>query len=316
MHNEVDYIVKDGRVVIVDAFTGRLMPGRRYNDGLHQAIEAKEHVNVEKENRTLATITFQNYFRMYNKLSGMTGTALTEEEEFREIYGLDVVEVPTNKPMIREDHTDMVYKTREAKMRAIVAKIKECYEKGQPILVGTVSIDKSEEISKRLNACGVPHKVLNAKHHEREAEIVAQAGKLGAVTISTNMAGRGTDIMLGGNAEFLAKAELRSKHDFTDEMISDATSFAHTDDEQIIANRELFGELKRKYAEKIRPEAEKVCELGGLYILGTEESTISFAAEADARETPANHASISPSRMILCVSSEATECSTSLTDSA
>ena len=270
MQNEVDYIVKDGRVVIVDAFTGRLMPGRRYNDGLHQAIEAKEHVNVEKENRTLATITFQNYFRMYNKLSGMTGTALTEEDEFREIYGLDVVEVPTNKPMIRIDHTDMVYKTREAKMRAIIAKIKECYEKGQPILVGTVSIDKSEEISKRLSACGVPHKVLNAKHHEREAEIVAQAGKLGSVTISTNMAGRGTDIMLGGNAEFLAKAELRSKHDFTDEMISDATSFAHTDDEQILANRELFGELKRKYAEKIRPEAEKVCELGGLYILGTE----------------------------------------------
>ncbi len=270
MQNEVDYIVKDGRVVIVDAFTGRLMPGRRYNDGLHQAIEAKEHVNVEKENKTLATITFQNYFRMYNKLSGMTGTALTEEEEFREIYGLDVIEVPTNKPMIRQDHTDMVYKTREAKMRAIIAKIKECYEKGQPILVGTVSIDKSEEISKRLNACGVPHKVLNAKHHEREAEIVAQAGKLGAVTISTNMAGRGTDIMLGGNAEFLAKAELRSKHDFTDEMISDATSFAHTEDEEILANRELFGELKRKYAEKIRPEAEKVCELGGLYILGTE----------------------------------------------
>ena len=270
MHNEVDYIVKDGKVVIVDAFTGRLMPGRRYNDGLHQAIEAKEHVNVEKENRTLATITFQNYFRMYNKLSGMTGTALTEEDEFREIYGLDVVEVPTNRPMIREDHTDMVYKTREAKMRAIIAKIKECYEKGQPILVGTVSIDKSEEISKRLNACGVPHKVLNAKHHEREAEIVAQAGKLGSVTISTNMAGRGTDIMLGGNAEFLAKAELRAKHDFTEEMISDATSFAHTDDEQILANRELFNELKRKYAEKIRPEAEKVCELGGLYILGTE----------------------------------------------
>ena len=270
MHNEVDYIVKDGRVVIVDAFTGRLMPGRRYNDGLHQAIEAKEHVNVEKENRTLATITFQNYFRMYNKLSGMTGTALTEEEEFREIYSLDVVEVPTNKPMIRVDHTDMVYKTREAKLRAIVSKIKECYEKGQPVLVGTVSIDKSEEISKRLQVAGVPHKVLNAKHHEREAEIVAQAGKFGAVTISTNMAGRGTDIMLGGNPEFLAKAELRAKHDYTDEMIGNATSFAHTDDEEILAQRALFGELLKKYAEQIRPEAEKVCALGGLYILGTE----------------------------------------------
>jgi len=270
MHNEVDYIVKDGRVVIVDAFTGRLMPGRRYNDGLHQAIEAKEHVNVEKENRTLATITFQNYFRMYNKLSGMTGTALTEEEEFREIYNLDVVEVPTNKPMIRVDHTDMVYKTREAKLRAIVSKIKECYEKGQPVLVGTVSIDKSEEISKRLQVAGVPHKVLNAKHHEREAEIVAQAGKFGAVTISTNMAGRGTDIMLGGNPEFLAKAELRAKHDYTDEMIGNATSFAHTDDEEILAQRALFSELKKKYAEQIRPEAEKVCALGGLYILGTE----------------------------------------------
>ncbi len=270
MHNEVDYIVKDGRVVIVDAFTGRLMPGRRYNDGLHQAIEAKERVNVEKENRTLATITFQNYFRMYDKLSGMTGTALTEEEEFREIYNLDVVEVPTNKPMIRIDHTDMVYKTRDAKMRAIVAKIKECYEKGQPVLVGTVSIDKSEEISKKLQAIGVPHKVLNAKHHEREAEIVAQAGKLGSVTISTNMAGRGTDIMLGGNPEFLAKAELRTKHDFTDEMIGNATSFAYTDDPEILEQRALFAELKKKHADIIRPEAEKVCELGGLYILGTE----------------------------------------------
>ena len=270
MHNEVDYIVKDGRVVIVDAFTGRLMPGRRYNDGLHQAIEAKEKVNVEKENRTLATITFQNYFRMYTKLSGMTGTALTEESEFREIYNLDVIEVPTNMPMIRQDHTDMVYKTKEAKMRAIISKIKECYEKGQPILVGTVSIDKSEEISKRLQAAGVPHKVLNAKHHEKEAEIVAQAGKLGSVTISTNMAGRGTDIMLGGNPEFLAKAELRSAHGFDEEMIGNATSFAHTDNEDIIAQRALFQELKKKYADKIKPEAEKVCSLGGLYILGTE----------------------------------------------
>ena len=270
MHNEVDYIVKDGRVVIVDTFTGRLMPGRRYNEGLHQAIEAKEHVNVERENTTLATITFQNYFRLYDKLSGMTGTALTEEDEFREIYNLDVVVVPTNKPMIRVDHNDMVYKTREAKLRAIIAKIKECHDKGQPILVGTVSIDKSEEISKRLNALRIPHKVLNAKHHEREAEIVAQAGKLGAVTISTNMAGRGTDIMLGGNPEFLAKAELRSKHGFDDEMIANAVSFAHTEDPDILKNRELFSELKQKYSEMIRPEAEKVCELGGLFILGTE----------------------------------------------
>jgi len=270
MHNEVDYIVKDGRVVIVDTFTGRLMPGRRYNEGLHQAIEAKEHVNVERENTTLATITFQNYFRLYDKLSGMTGTALTEEDEFREIYNLDVVVVPTNKPMIRVDHNDMVYKTREAKLRAIIAKIKECHDKGQPILVGTVSIDKSEEISKRLNALRIPHKVLNAKHHEREAEIVAQAGKLGAVTISTNMAGRGTDIMLGGNPEFLAKAELRSKHGFDDEMIANAVSFAHTEDPDILKNRELFSDLKQKYSEMIRPEAEKVCELGGLFILGTE----------------------------------------------
>ena len=270
MHNEVDYIVKEGKVVIVDAFTGRLMPGRRYNEGLHQAIEAKEHVNVERENTTLATITFQNYFRLYDKLSGMTGTALTEEDEFREIYNLDVVVVPTNKPMIRVDHNDMVYKTREAKLRAIINKIKECHDKGQPILVGTVSIDKSEEISKRLNALRIPHKVLNAKHHEKEAEIVAQAGKLGSVTISTNMAGRGTDIMLGGNPEFLAKAELRSKHGFDDEMIANAVSFAHTDDSEILKNRELFYELKRKYSDMIRPEADKVCELGGLFILGTE----------------------------------------------
>lgn len=270
MRREVDYIVKDGRVVIVDAFTGRLMPGRRYNEGLHQAIEAKEHVKVEKENKTLATITFQNYFRMYEKLSGMTGTALTEETEFREIYNLDVVEVPTNKPMIRRDHTDMVYRSEQAKLRAIVEKIRECHDRGQPVLVGTVSVEKSEQLSKLLQTAKIPHTVLNAKYHEKEAEIVAQAGKLGAVTISTNMAGRGTDILLGGNPEFLAKAELRKEHGYTDEMIGNAVSFAHTEDPEILLERKLFAELKKKYADAIKPEAEKVCALGGLYILGTE----------------------------------------------
>ncbi|MBQ7172237.1 MAG: preprotein translocase subunit SecA [Clostridia bacterium] len=269
MKKEVDYIVKDDQVIIVDTFTGRLMPGRRYNEGLHQAIEAKEKVKVQKENKTLATVTFQNYFRMYEKLSGMTGTALTEEMEFREIYGLDVVEVPTNKPMIRTDHPDRVYKNLAGKYRAIVAQIEECHEKGQPVLVGTISIDKSELISRMLKTRGIPHTVLNAKYHEREAEIVAQAGKLGAVTISTNMAGRGTDIMLGGNAEFLAKAEMR-KRGYDEETVSAATSFSHTDDEEILAARKTFRELKNKFAEEIRPEAEKVCSLGGLFILGTE----------------------------------------------
>ncbi|MBQ4298566.1 MAG: preprotein translocase subunit SecA, partial [Clostridia bacterium] len=269
MKKEVDYIVKDDQVIIVDTFTGRLMPGRRYNEGLHQAIEAKEKVKVQKENKTLATVTFQNYFRMYEKLSGMTGTALTEEMEFREIYGLDVVEVPTNKPMIRIDHPDRVYKNLAGKYRAIIAQIEECHEKGQPVLVGTISIDKSELISKMLKARGIPHTVLNAKYHEREAEIVAQAGKLGAVTISTNMAGRGTDIMLGGNAEFLAKAEMR-KRGYDEETVSAATSFFHTDDEEILAARKVFRELKGKFAEEIKPEAEKVCALGGLFILGTE----------------------------------------------
>ena len=269
MHNDIDYMVKDGQVIIVDAFTGRLMPGRRYNNGLHQAIEAKEHVKVERESKTLATVTFQNYFRLYGKLSGMTGTALTEETEFREIYALDCVSVPTNKPMIRDDHNDAVYKSAKGKMRAIVAQIKECHDKGQPILVGTVSVEKSEELSKRLKLEGVPHVVLNAKHHEKEAEIVAQAGKLGAVTISTNMAGRGTDIMLGGNAEFMAKSEMRQLG-YEEEMIGNAVSFAVTEDEEIIEARAKFAELKKKYAEKIRPEAERVCELGGLFILGTE----------------------------------------------
>ena len=269
MHNDIDYMVKDGQVIIVDSFTGRLMPGRRYNNGLHQAIEAKEHVKVERESKTLATITFQNYFRLYTKLSGMTGTALTEETEFREIYMLDCVSVPTNKPMIRVDHNDAVYKSAKGKMRAIVSQIKECHDKGQPILVGTVSVEKSEELSKRLKLEGIPHVVLNAKHHEKEAEIVAQAGKLGAVTISTNMAGRGTDIMLGGNAEFMAKAEMRAMG-YEEDMIGNAVSFAVTDNEEIIEARAKFAELKQKYAEKIRPEAERVCELGGLFILGTE----------------------------------------------
>ncbi len=269
MHNDIDYMVKDGQVIIVDTFTGRLMPGRRYNNGLHQAIEAKEHVKVERESKTLATITFQNYFRLYSKLSGMTGTALTEETEFREIYMLDCVSVPTNKPMIREDHNDVVFKSVKGKMNAIVEQIKECYDKGQPILVGTVSVEKSEELSARLKREGIPHVVLNAKHHEKEAEIVAQAGKLGAVTISTNMAGRGTDIMLGGNAEFMAKSEMR-RLGYEEEMIGNAISFAVTDDEEILNARAVFAQLKEKYSDMIRPEAQRVCELGGLFILGTE----------------------------------------------
>ena len=245
------------------------MPGRRYSDGLHQAIEAKEGVKIEKENKTLATITFQNYFRMYTKLSGMTGTALTEQEEFKEIYSLDVVEVPTNKPMIRNDHPDSVYKTVNGKYNAVIEQIKECHAKGQPVLVGTVSIDKSEELSRRLMDAGIKHSVLNAKFHAKEAEIVAQAGKLGAVTISTNMAGRGTDIMLGGNPEFLAKQEMRSKQ-IPDELIAEANGTSHTDDEELISARALYTELYEKYKQEIAPEAAKVREAGGLFILGTE----------------------------------------------
>ncbi len=269
MHRDEDYVVNDSGVVIVDAFTGRLMPGRRYSNGLHQAIEAKEGVKVQKENRTLATITFQNYFRMYEKLSGMTGTALTEEEEFREIYQLDVVEIPTNKPMIRNDRSDSVYKNKKGKYEAIIRQIQECHEKGQPVLVGTITIDKSEELSAKLKRNGIPHNVLNAKYHEREAEIVAQAGRLGAVTISTNMAGRGTDIMLGGNPEYMAKAEMR-KMEISEELIAMATGTAPIDDENIIEARRIYAELYAKYKEKIAPEAEKVREAGGLFILGTE----------------------------------------------
>ena len=269
MQKDVNYIVKDGEVLIVDEFTGRVMPGRRYSDGLHQAIEAKEHVDIQKESKTLATITFQNFFRLYKKLSGMTGTALTEENEFREIYSLDVVEVPTNKPMIRKDHSDCVYKTVRGKYNAIVEQIKECHEKGQPVLVGTVSIEKSEELSKKLKLNGIPHVVLNAKYHEREAEIVAQAGKLGAVTISTNMAGRGTDIMLGGNAEFLAKNDLR-KLGYDESVIVVATGMANTDDETVLKAREDYHNSLEKYKREIAPEAEKVCAAGGLFIIGTE----------------------------------------------
>lgn len=269
MKNEVDYIVKDGEIIIVDSFTGRLMPGRRYSDGLHQAIEAKEKVMIQKESRTIATITFQNYFRMYSKLSGMTGTALTEDNEFRQIYELDVVEVPTNKPMIRLDHNDIVFRTVEGKTQAIIKQIEECHAKGQPVLVGTVSIEKSEELSKVLKKAKINHTVLNAKHHEKEADIVANAGRLGAVTISTNMAGRGTDIMLGGNPEYLAKRDMRAMG-LEDEDIAMATGTSDTDDGEILAARATFKELYEKYKEEIRPEAEKVREAGGLFILGTE----------------------------------------------
>ncbi len=269
MKRDIDYVVKDGQVIIVDEFTGRLMFGRRYNEGLHQAIEAKEHVEVANESKTLATITFQNYFRLYDKLSGMTGTAMTEEEEFGTIYELDIVEIPTNKPVQRIDHHDVVYKTEAGKLRAVVRQIEECHEKGQPVLVGTVSIEKSEELSDMLKRKGIKHNVLNAKNHEKEAEIVAQAGKLGAVTVATNMAGRGTDIMLGGNAEFLAKADLR-KAGMSDELIAEATGYAETDNQEILDARKMFADAEAKYKDEIKEEAEKVREVGGLFILGTE----------------------------------------------
>ena len=269
MRRDIDYVVKDGEVIIVDEFTGRLMYGRRYNEGLHQAIEAKEHVTVARESKTLATITFQNYFRLYDKLSGMTGTAMTEEEEFGQIYNLDIVEIPTNKPLIRKDQPDYVFKTKAGKYRAIVRQIQECHEKGQPVLVGTVSIEVSELVSRMLSKAGIKHNVLNAKHHEKEAEIVAQAGKLGAVTVATNMAGRGTDIVLGGNAEFLAKAELR-KAGMSDELIAECDGHAETDNEEILAARKAFAQAEAKFKEEIKAEAEQVRAAGGLYILGTE----------------------------------------------
>ena len=269
MQRDVDYVVKDGQVLIVDSFTGRIMPGRRYSNGLHQAIEAKENCKIERENKTQATITFQNYFRMYKKLSGMTGTALTEETEFREIYSLDVVEIPTNKPVMRRDMNDLVYKTMAGKYHAIINQIRECHEKGQPVLVGTVSIDKSELLSDMLKREGIKHNVLNAKLHEREAEIVAQAGMFGAVTISTNMAGRGTDIKLGGNSEFLAKQKMRDEGCDEDE-IAEATSYAHTNDPVKLELRERFRKYEEELDEKIKPEAEKVRAAGGLFIIGTE----------------------------------------------
>ncbi len=269
MRRDVDYVVRDNQVLIVDEFTGRIMLGRRYNEGLHQAIEAKEGVNVEHESKTLATITFQNYFRLYKKLSGMTGTAMTEESEFNQIYSLDVIAIPTNKPMIREDMPDVVYKNKRAKYNAVIETIVEAHAKGQPVLVGTVSIEKSEELSSLLKKKGIKHEVLNAKYHDKEAEIVAQAGKEGAVTIATNMAGRGTDIKLGGNSEYLAKAEMR-RMGFTEEMIEEATGFAETDNEEILEARKTYTSLEKKYDEEIEPEADRVREAGGLFIIGTE----------------------------------------------
>ena len=269
MIRDIDYVVQDGEVIIVDEFTGRLMLGRRYNEGLHQAIEAKEGVKVERESKTLATITFQNYFRLYKKLAGMTGTALTEESEFREIYNLDVIEIPTNKPLARIDYPDVVYKTESAKFNAVIEQIIECHKKGQPVLVGTISIEKSEHLSSMLRRKGIKHEVLNAKYHDKEAEIVAQAGKFGAVTIATNMAGRGTDIMLGGNTEFLAKAEMR-RMGIPEIFIAEATGFNETDNKDILEARKTFRELVEKYKSDIAAEAERVREAGGLFILGTE----------------------------------------------
>ena len=269
MKKDIDYVVKDGQIIIVDEFTGRLMYGRRYNEGLHQAIEAKERVKVAEESKTLATITFQNFFRLYDKLSGMTGTALTEQEEFAAIYQLDVVEIPTNRPIARKDHTDMVYKTEAGKFRAIVRQVQQCHEKGQPVLVGTISIEKSEVLSKLLKRVGVPHNVLNAKFHEMEAQIVAQAGKFGAVTIATNMAGRGTDIVLGGNAEFMAMSDLR-KQDLPEELLREANAYSETSDPEILAVRQQYEQLLAKYKAQIADEAQKVREAGGLYIIGTE----------------------------------------------
>ncbi len=269
MKRDVDYVVKDGEIIIVDEFTGRLMFGRRYSEGLHQAIEAKEHVSVQRESKTLATITFQNYFRLYSKLSGMTGTAMTEEEEFATIYKLDIVEIPTNRPVVRIDNEDAVYKTEQGKYRAVIRQVKECHEKGQPVLVGTVSIEKNELLSRMLTKEGIRHNLLNAKNHEKEAEIVAQAGQFGAVTVATNMAGRGTDIMLGGNAEYMATNDLR-KAGYTDEVIADATGYAETDNGEILEARQMFADKLRQHKEEISGEADRVRQAGGLFIIGTE----------------------------------------------
>ena len=269
MKRDVDYVVKDGEIIIVDEFTGRLMFGRRYSEGLHQAIEAKEHVSVQRESKTLATITFQNYFRLYSKLSGMTGTAMTEEEEFATIYKLDIVEIPTNRPVVRIDNEDAVYKTEQGKYRAVIRQVKECHEKGQPVLVGTVSIEKNELLSRMLTKEGIRHNLLNAKNHEKEAEIVAQAGQFGAVTVATNMAGRGTDIMLGGNAEYMATNDLR-KAGYTDEVIADATGYAETDNSEILEARQLFADKLRQHKAENSGEADRVRQAGGLFIIGTE----------------------------------------------
>ena len=310
MKRDVDYVLKDGEIIIVDEFTGRLMFGRRYSEGLHQAIEAKEHVSVQRESKTLATITFQNYFRLYQKLSGMTGTALTEEEEFSTIYKLDIVEIPTNRPVIRIDNEDSVYKTQNGKYRAVIRQIKECHEKGQPVLVGTVSIEKNELLGKLLTREGIKHNLLNAKNHEKEAEIVAQAGKFGAVTVATNMAGRGTDIMLGGNAEYMAKNDLR-KAGMSDELIAEATGYAETDDEEILNARKLFAEKLAEHKAEIAGEADRVRQAGGLFIIGTERhdsavSTTSSAAVPAVRATPAKRGSISLWRTTSCACSAAT----------
>ena len=307
MKRDIDYVVKDGEVIIVDEFTGRLMFGRRYSEGLHQAIEAKEHVTVARESKTLATITFQNYFRLYDKLSGMTGTAMTEEDEFNGTYSLDVVEIPTNKPLARVDHHDVVYKNEAGKYRAIIQQIEECHAKGQPVLVGTISIEKSELLSGMLKKKGIQHNVLNAKNHEKEAEIVAQAGKYGAVTVATNMAGRGTDIMLGGNAEFLAKNDLR-KAGLSDELIAEATGFAETENEEILNARKLFSEAEAKYKAAIKPEADKVRAAGGLFILGTERHESrridnQLRGRAGRQGDPARPGSTCPWRTISCACS-------------
>ena len=304
MKRDIDYVIKDGQVVIVDEFTGRLMFGRRYSDGLHQAIEAKEHVEVARESKTLATITFQNYFRLYGKLSGMTGTALTEEEEFGTIYNLDIIEIPTNRPIARIDDPDVVYKTEAAKYRAVIEQVKACHAKGQPVLVGTVSIEKNEKLSYLLSREGIKHNLLNAKNHEKEAEIVAQAGKLGAVTVATNMAGRGTDIMLGGNAEYMAKTDLR-KAGLSDELIAEATGYAETDNKEILDARDMFAKALEKHREEISGEADKVREAGGLFIIGTERHDSrridnSCAAVPAVRATRARRASTSRLKTICC----------------
>ena len=311
MKRDVDYVVKDGEVVIVDEFTGRLMFGRRYSEGLHQAIEAKEHLSVQRESKTLATITFQNYFRLYRKLSGMTGTALTEEEEFATIYALDIIEIPTNRPIARIDNEDSVYKTENGKYRAVIQQVKACHAKGQPVLVGTVSIEKNELLGKMLTREGIKHNLLNAKNHEKEAEIVAQAGQFGAVTVATNMAGRGTDIMLGGNAEYMAKNDLR-KAGLSDELIAEATGYAETDNQEILDARKLFADKLAQHKAEIAGEADKVRQAGGLFIIGTERhdspavSTTSSAAVPVVRATPAKRGSTSRWRMTSCVCLAAT----------